>query len=142
MSVLTLVASLVTDAALGVWLGTMTFFSFVAAPKTFDVLDRESAGSVVNAIFPTYYVVGVATGTLAVAATVVRGVAAGFEASVIVVVVATGFATLTAAYARWVLIPKMDAAGADAFEQYHRQSVILNGLAIGGVALSLVAAHL
>jgi len=51
-------------SALGVRLGSIVFFSFVAAPTTFDVLG-DDAGRVVNAIFPKYYVFGAGLGVVA-----------------------------------------------------------------------------
>lgn len=44
--------------ALIVWLGGMVFFSFVAAPSIFLTLGRETAGAVVGAIFPKYFMTG------------------------------------------------------------------------------------
>ncbi|MFB6184296.1 MAG: DUF4149 domain-containing protein [Haloarculaceae archaeon] len=142
MSTLSLAETVVTNAALGAWLGAMAFFSFVAAPTVFDVLERDRAGTVVNAIFPTYYVVGVGAGTLALLAAVGRGALTGFDAPLLLVVVATVVAVLLAAYARWILIPKMGRAGEDGFARYHRRSVLLNGLALVAVAVALVASHL
>ncbi|MDY7081933.1 MAG: DUF4149 domain-containing protein, partial [Halobacteria archaeon] len=66
--------NLVIDASLGIWLGTILFFSFVAAPKTFGVLERERAGDVVNTIFPTYYLVGIVAGVITFGAGVALGV--------------------------------------------------------------------
>ena len=45
------------------------------------------------------------------------------------------------AYARWVLIPKMEAAGDEAFERYHGRSVALNGVTMLVVAGALLAAQ-
>jgi uncharacterized membrane protein len=56
----TLVTDAVTmllDGALGAWLGTMAFFSFVGAPRVFAVFGDE-AGAHVNDVFPRYYTVG------------------------------------------------------------------------------------
>jgi uncharacterized membrane protein len=44
--------------ALGVWVGQMAFFSFVAAPAIFGVLGPARAGDVVGVIFPRYYALG------------------------------------------------------------------------------------
>jgi len=41
-----------------VWLGSVIFFSFFAAPSIFKVLDRQEAGDVIGSIFPKYYAVG------------------------------------------------------------------------------------
>ena len=37
------------------WVGGMTFMTFVAAPSIFKVLPRERAGDVVGEIFPKYF---------------------------------------------------------------------------------------
>lgn len=134
--------ALVADAALGAWLGAMAFFSFVAAPRIFGVLEEADAGRVVNDIFPRYYEVGVALGGAAAVAALTRGALEGFDAAAAAVAALAALAVATAAYARWVLIPKMDAAGDDAFQRYHRQSVLLNGVAMLAVAGALVATHL
>ncbi|MFC7080548.1 DUF4149 domain-containing protein [Halorussus caseinilyticus] len=73
MSFLETALTTVVDAALGIWLGSIVFFSFVGAPTTFDVLG-DDAGRVVNAIFPKYYSFGAALGVVAVAAALVVGV--------------------------------------------------------------------
>jgi hypothetical protein len=44
--------------SLVVWLGMIVFFSFFAAPSIFKVLPRETAGEVVGAIFPKYWMIG------------------------------------------------------------------------------------
>ena len=44
--------------SLVVWMGSIIFFSFFAAPAVFRVLDRQQAGEVVGAIFPKYYAIG------------------------------------------------------------------------------------
>ncbi len=126
----------VADAALGIWLGSIVFFSFIGAPTTFDVLD-DDAGQVVNAIFPKYYAFGLGLGFIAFGAAIIGNTMGAFDGLAtaglaIVGVIITG-------YARWVLIPKMEAAGDDAFAQYHKQSVILNGITMLAVAGGIVA---
>ncbi|HHD12024.1 MAG TPA: DUF4149 domain-containing protein [Deltaproteobacteria bacterium] len=41
-----------------VWVGMLIFFSFVAAPAIFATLPRNTAGEVVGAIFPKYWLIG------------------------------------------------------------------------------------
>jgi len=141
MSLVQTALAVAVDAALGVWLGSMLFFSFVGAPTVFDVLG-DDAGRVVNAIFPKYYVFGVALGAVAVGAAVVAGLSAGFDSNRLGLLALAGIGAANAAYARWVLVPKMDRAGEDAFAQYHEQSVALNGLTMLAVAAALVLSHL
>lgn len=141
MSVLSAALSFVVDVSLGVWLGAMGFFSFVAAPRVFAVLD-ERAGDVVNDIFPRYYLVGVGLGLVALAAGLFSGILTGFDGALQAMLSLGVLAVGATAYARWLLIPRMDAAGEGAFERYHRQSVALNGIAMVAVGLALVATHL
>ena len=44
--------------SLVMWMGSIIFFSFFAAPAVFRLLDRKQAGEVVGAIFPKYYGLG------------------------------------------------------------------------------------
>ena len=140
MSLSTAALGLVVDAALGAWLGVMAFFSFVGAPRAFAVFD-DAGGRYVNDVFPRYYRVGMALGNVAFGAAIVLGFLAGFGIPTVVVLVATGVAVAMAGYSLKGLIPRMEAAGEDGFERYHRQSVVLNGLMMLAVAVGLVASH-
>jgi len=53
--------------SLVMWLGSIIFFSFFAAPPIFRLLDRQQAGEVVGAIFPKYYGIGYICSVLAAA---------------------------------------------------------------------------
>jgi hypothetical protein len=138
MSLLETALTTIVDASLGVWLGSIVFFSFVAAPTTFDVLG-DDAGRVVNAIFPKYYSFGTALGFVAFTAALLVGVGP-FEGVLLGGLALVGVALNL--YARQVLIPKMEEAGDDAFAQYHKQSVALNGVTMLAVAVGLVVSHL
>lgn len=138
MGLLETVLTTILDASLGVWLGSIVFFSFVAAPTTFDVLG-DDAGRVVNAIFPKYYSFGTALGFVAFTAALLVGVGP-FEGVLLAVLPLVGVALNL--YARQVLIPKMEEAGDDGFAQYHKQSVALNGVTMLAVAGGLVVSHL
>ena len=140
MSVLTAALSLVIDAALGAWLGVVAFFSFVGAPRAFAVF--EDGGRYVNDVFPRYYRVGVALGAVAFVAGLALGYVGGYAPSTVVVLSATAVAALLAGYSVQSLVPRMEAAGESGFERFHRQSVILNGVAMLAVAVALVASHL
>ncbi|WP_049970728.1 DUF4149 domain-containing protein [Haladaptatus cibarius] len=133
---------LVLNATLGMWLGAMIFFSFIGAPTTFDVLD-DGAGTVVNAIFPKYYVFGELLGFTAVSAATIAGsqdVLGSIAALAVGPLVLVALAATI--YARAKLIPKMEEAGDDGFAKYHKQSVILNGITMLAVASALVLTHL
>ncbi|MGA9402318.1 DUF4149 domain-containing protein [Haladaptatus sp.] len=126
----------VADAALGIWLGSIVFFSFIGAPTTFDVLD-DDAGQVVNAIFPKYYAFGLGLGFVAFGAAIIGNATGAFDGLLTAVLAIVG--VVLSGYARWVLIPKMEAAGDDAFAQYHKQSIVLNGVTMLAVAGGIVA---
>ncbi|MFB6219388.1 MAG: DUF4149 domain-containing protein [Halobacteriaceae archaeon] len=135
---LTGVAGLAVDAALGVWLGKIAFFSFVVAPRAFAVLDEDDAAALVNDVFPRYYLVGMALGAVAAAAALVC--APGRTGVVVAVAAAVGVAAN--AYARFVLVPRIRAAEGDAFQRYHGRSVALNLVTLVAVAVGLGAAAL
>jgi len=141
MSLATVALSTVLDSALGAWLGVMTFFSFVGAPRAFAVFD-DRGGEYVNDVFPRYYRVGVALGAVAFVAGLALGYVGGYAPSTVVVLSATAVAALLAGYSVQSLVPRMEAAGESGFERFHRQSVILNGVAMLAVAVALVASHL
>jgi len=48
-----------------VWIGTISFFSFAAAPSIFKLLPRETAGDVIGDIFPKYWLIGYCASTAA-----------------------------------------------------------------------------
>jgi len=141
MALHAVVLSLVVDAALGAWLGVMAFFSFVGAPRAFAVFD-DRGGQYVNDVFPRYYRLGVGLGVVAFVAGLALGYVDGYGGPTLILLGVTAAATLLAGYSVGSLIPKMEAAGEDGFAQYHRQSVMLNGLAMLAVAVGLVASHL
>jgi len=136
------VVDLAVDAALGAWLGSVVFFSFVAAPALFDELGKDRAGDAVNVVFPRYYAFGLGAGLAALASWLVGVLALDAPEPSLVAVGAVVAAIAANAYARFVLIPKMEAAGSDAFAQYHKQSVVLNLVALVGIAVALAAANL
>ena len=54
--------------SISIWVGSIFFFSFMAAPSIFKVLPRETAGNVVSDIFPKYYMLSYICGALAIIA--------------------------------------------------------------------------
>lgn len=141
METLPSITRLLANLSLGLWLGSMVFFSFVAAPRVFAVLEDDAAGRVVNDIFPRYYAVGQALGIVALLAGIGTGFLHRFDLFVTVFLLTVTVATGATTYARWVLLPKMEAAGEDAFAQYHRHSVALNAVSILCVAVAFAAMH-
>lgn len=146
---------LLPAAAVLFWLGVMAFFAFVVAPAAFGALDREAAGRFVSAVFPRYYAVGTALGTLALAGLLGRGMPAGWSGRgwlplllLLVMLAATLYAwlvVLPATHAAREALrqvgPAATAVSAEAlaFARLHRLSSVLNGSAMLAGALFLVA---
>lgn len=135
-------ARFVVHVALGMWLGKIVFFSFFGAPQIFDELDRGLAGEVVNSIFPWYYLMGIVLGVVATVGAVGIVVVSGFGVVTGVVVAGAVIGTLIYVYSRQVLIPKMDEATGDAFDEFHELSVRLNSGALVVVTIALIASHM
>lgn len=60
-------------ASIVVWVGSIVFFSFFAAPSIFRSLSREEAGKLVGLIFPKYYMVGYVSGFLSITSLFILG---------------------------------------------------------------------
>ena len=133
------VADTLVVGALGIWLGSIVFFSFVAAPALFSELGKDRAGEAVNVVFPRYYLFGVAMAAVALGVWIVGPLAFDTAGPPLAADAGVSVGALANFYARYVLVPKMDAAGSDAFAQYHKQSVALNLVTLVGVAVALVA---
>lgn len=133
----------ISVSAIGVWLGSMLFFSAVVAPRLFRTLPKEEAGEVVGEIFPTYFASGTALGLIGLVGSLAGDFLTGSPGTTgLVAAAALGVGILSNGYARWVLIPKMRAASKEGFSRYHGRSVALNGLAILGAFVGLVAVQL
>lgn len=65
------------------WLGSIFFFSFIAARSAFKILPREIAGDLVADIFPKYYLVAYICGAVALLTTIINWVA-GYTTSGVV----------------------------------------------------------
>ncbi|MXR21352.1 DUF4149 domain-containing protein [Halobacterium bonnevillei] len=136
------VADLLVHGALGLWLGSIVFFSLIAAPALFDELGQERAGDAVNVVFPKYYAFGVAMGVVPLAVWTAGPFVVDVPSPHRVAQAGVVIAFVANAYARFSLIPKMEAAGSEAFATYHKQSVGLNVVALVGVAAAFVVGHL
>ncbi len=146
-----------TISSISVWLGAIAFFSIFVAPAAFSVLDRESAGRLVTAVFPRYYFFGLAFGLLAFVGVAGRflpgdGRQAPWGSLALVL-----FMLALSLYALWILLPAsetaraaMRAAGALpgsaapealAFARLHRLAVALNGVTLlAGLVLLVLEA--
>jgi uncharacterized membrane protein len=142
---------------LGLWIGSVVFFSLVAAPGLFGTLPRDLAGRAVSAIFPRYYAFGAACGLIALLSGLLLGAKQVSWGRLLIVELAllalmTGIVLYSgrvvlpqASEARAALAeaqgtPALDTAQAR-FDALHRRSVLLNGtvLFLGVVAFALAA---
>ena len=132
--------------ALGVWLGSIVFFSFAVAPQVFGVLPRPDAGRVVSAIFPLYYSVGyVCGGVMLLGAILLRGSSSAATRGWTFAAALTGLMLVVTLYAGLIVQPRahtLRSAMQDApdvvatkaeFDQLHRRAVQLNGTVLIGV---------
>jgi hypothetical protein len=142
--------------ALGLWIGEVAFFSFVAAPGIFGVLGAGRAGDVVAVIFPRYYAIGMAAAGTSVATGILLGRRAAAPGlwTTAVAVLAVGLAATVVAGA--VVHPRaqrmraaIHAAGGQpgedpAFRRTHGAAMVLNATALvaGIVGLGVSAAAL
>ena len=125
----------------GALAGSMVFFAIVVAPKVFQVLPPDQAGTFLRAFFPNYYLWGL----VVAAASTLIAVWTSWIISLACAAVAALFL-----YARHILMPKINAArdaqlrgesGAGGrFKPLHLQSVIVNGFQL--LVLVVVAAWL
>lgn len=142
------------------WIGSIFFFSFVAAPSIFKVLPRETAGNVVSDIFPKYYLVAYISGGLSIISSVTlwylsdrkSGLLFGIKITVLFVMLAL------AVFAGEVIRPKAVEARAemrslseespnypiahDKFRNLHKQSAIMNSaVLLLGIAILFFNAY-
>lgn len=148
--------------AVSVWLGSVAFFSFVAAPAIFRTLPKQQAGDVVGAIFPTYYWVGHVCGAVALAGLVVAARSGGWSVRAAVAGLLLVVMLGANVYAGFVVQPKVVKAKVEIreatsehsvpppielkerFDKLHKLSVQLNVVVLAGglVVLALSALSL
>lgn len=148
---MTRLGHLLVILALGVWIGAMTFFSFVVAPVAFGTLGREEAGRLVTAIFPIYYTVGGVAGGLALLVTL--GLARAVGRARLLLLGTAALLVLAVAltvYAGGVLLPQVHQAKAEIqaaptaaqaslqFSRLHTLAVALNVTVLLAVLTALV----
>lgn len=142
---------LLTISVISLWLGVIGFFSFFAAPTLFATLDRESAGRLVTALLPRYYLFGIVMESVALGGVLGRvALKRPREWGPLVLVLLMLALTL---YSLLVLLPEAESArqalrsapagmlseAARAFGRAHRVSVALNLLTmLAGLTLVFV----
>ncbi len=130
------------------WLGSIIFFSFFAAPPIFKLLDRKQAGEVVGAIFPKYYGIGYVCSVL-VTATAFMGSGGSMDPRMVFLALMTACTF----YAGMVISPQArqvkmallekpgDAELEKQFSSLHKFSVMLNStVLIFGLGLLWITA--
>lgn len=139
----------IAGALLGAGLGVQIFLSFMLAPATFRLVDRESAVRLMEGLFPGYYGFGLVASGLALILAVAlaareRRVPLRWGAAVLLGVVVLG-----TVYAGQVLLPQARAARIRAqlapagdlapleFSRLHRRAVLVNIALFGAGALAL-----
>jgi len=138
--------------SLVVWIGTLVFFSFFAAPSIFKVLPRETAGDVVGAIFPKYWAIGyiasiAALGSLIFISYAEKGLPAARIAVLAAMTAVTFYSGLAVgskaravkAEMRAAESPEKKAELRGEFKRIHAKSSVLNLIVI---ALGLVVVYL
>jgi len=141
--------------ALGLWVGSVVFFSLIVAPTLFGTLGREAAGRAVSAIFPRYYAFGCSCGLLALSSGLLLGARQAARGRLLLIEIAlVALMTGIVVYSGRVVLPQASQAraalgetqgspGRDEaqarFDALHRRSVLLNGtvLLLGLAAFSL-----
>ncbi len=130
--------------AIVVWVGMLVFFSFIVAPAIFATLPKSTAGEVVGAIFPRYWLIGYVCGTVSVISLAVIFIAERSSSYVhfIVLFLMTGLVFYTGLFpARRARDIKARLADTEnehlrvelerEFSRAHRESSIMNMLTIG-----------
>ncbi len=135
-----------------IWIGSIIFFSFIAAPAIFKMLPRETAGDLVAKIFPQYYKLGCLCAVVALATLLSLSEGAGSDTGRLV---ALGLMTLLTFFSAFRVGPKVRLLKADLraaegaareekqkqFSRLHGFSMILNMivLLVGLIFLGLTA---
>ena len=65
--------------SISLWVGSIFFLAFIAAPSLFKVLPREQAGNVVSDIFPKYYALSYICGAIALLSFIILWYKQGFS---------------------------------------------------------------
>lgn len=137
--------------ALACWLGTLLFFSLLAAPVIFSQLAPPEAGRVISGIFAQYYRVGYVAQAIAMALAVRLAMVRSGRAYWIIAAAVLGIGLAITLYAGLSVRPRVQAVRAvveeanpdplrrQEFDSLHRLSVQLNGAVMLLNLLALIA---
>ncbi len=113
----------------GTRLGAIVFQSAFVAPVVFTELDAAAAGRVLRRLFPRFFTLGIACGTILLVALLISGLLTGFGAPLpVLLAIAAAMTVLDAA--ALALVPSINAArdrgdaGRARFRSLHRLSVL------------------
>lgn len=142
------------------WLGSIFFFSLVAAPSIFKVLPQETAGDLVSDIFPKCYRIAYVCGGIALVVSILSPFMGNspsralYSLRTLVLVVMLGLAT----FAGTVIRPQALEVRSEmrslvegspqykevknSFDKLHMQSVIMNSIVfLLGIAIVFITAY-
>ncbi|PYP84708.1 MAG: hypothetical protein DMF61_18985 [Blastocatellia bacterium AA13] len=103
----TLIAYLET-LLLGLWLGSMIFFSFVVAPRAFAVLpSRHLAGQLVSSSLSALEIIGLVLGPILIVLRLINGVRGSSFAKILHLSL-LALMTMCAGVSRMILAPKLE----------------------------------
>jgi uncharacterized membrane protein len=141
-------------AAIGIWMGTMVFFSFFVGPAVFKTLNEEMAGKMITAVFDRYYPLNAACGVTAVITAVLlgfRGEGRHFAEIVrtVILMIMLTLALYSGFSLRGKIVdvksqlrakpPQEKAASLQhEFDRLHRKSVIINMCILAGGAVTFL----
>jgi uncharacterized membrane protein len=132
--------------ALAVWVGGIVFYSFFTTPAVFAHLPRETAGELLAALFPRYYLLGYVCGGILLFTTLLEAILVRHLPWIrlLLVLIMLG----SSAYAGAVVRPEVHALKVQMktveegtelgkslqgrFDRLHRLAVILNLVVLGG----------
>ena len=146
--------------SLTLWVGSIFFLAFVAAPSIFKILTREQAGDVVSEIFPKYYLISYLCGAVAlISSLLLFYFSSTFSSTISIIKIAVIVIMIAlAVYAGEINRPEahkvrtemrsLEEGSAEyqkihkEFSQLHRTSAFTNGaIFILGIALVLLNAY-
>ncbi len=142
------------------WIGSIFFFSMIAAPSIFKTLSRELAGNVVSDIFPKYYLVSYVCGAVALISSILLIYLGNHLSHLTNTIILTALVVMIglAVYAGEIVTPQTHKVRTEMraveenspkyqeirkeFGQLHRKAAILNSaIFIFGVALVFIHAY-
>ncbi len=124
--------------SLSVWVGSMVFFSLIAAPSIFKAFPKETAGEIVAKIFPKYYQVGCLCSVLSLGTLAMSSVVFEWHRARLITL---SFMMLSTFYAAFIVVPKVrqlkndlrastdcsdEAEKSKRFRRFHGFSMLLN----------------